>query len=132
MVGSDAGTVAASMSAGFPPVDKEVMLRNDAEMGRNLVESLQEGLRHNCEGWVDDDIAFVSPWGFDLAEIGVPVFLYHGELDSTVPFGHGEWLAKHLPQDKLEKYLVPGHGHVSVFSAHQDGMLEQLLEAGKL
>ncbi|KAL9615717.1 MAG: hypothetical protein Q9160_009313 [Pyrenula sp. 1 TL-2023] len=132
MVTSDAASVTDSLSTGFPDVDKEALLGNGKEMGLNLIDSLQEGLKYNCDGWVDDDMAFVSPWGFDLGEITVPIFLYHGELDSTVPFAHGEWLAKHLPQGKLKKYLLPGQGHISIFIARRDSMIDELLETGKL
>lgn len=132
MVTSDAATVTDSLSTGFPDVDKEALLGNGKEMGLNLIDSLQEGLKYNCNGWVDDDMAFVSPWGFDLGEINVPIFLYHGELDNTVPFTHGEWLAKHLPQGKLKKHLLPGQGHISIFIARRDSMIDELLETRKL
>lgn len=115
-----------------PTVDKEVMLANDREMGLNFVESLLEGLKHNGDGWADDDVAFISSWGFNLGEIEVPILLYHGELDNTVPFAHGKWLAKHLRQDKLTKHLLPGQGHISIFAAYRDSMIDQLLEIRNL
>jgi pimeloyl-ACP methyl ester carboxylesterase len=60
-------------------------------------------------GWVDDDRAFVRPWGFALADVEVEVRLWQGELDKLVPRSHGEYLARKLPRARFE--LVPGFGH---------------------
>jgi pimeloyl-ACP methyl ester carboxylesterase len=75
---------------------------------------------------VDDDLAFVSPWGFDPAAIGVPVLLMHGTDDRIVPHTHSEWLAATIPGAEL--WLRPGHGHVSILTesvAALDWLLEQ-------
>lgn len=66
-------------------------------------------------GLIDDDIAYVTPWGFDCAQISRPVLLLHGDQDRMVPKGHGEWLARHCPAAEL--WLQPGDGHISVLSA---------------
>lgn len=50
-----------------------------------------------ADGWVDDNIAFTRPWGFDVADIRVPVLLTYGRTDVLVPAAHGDWLAKHVP-----------------------------------
>lgn len=42
---------------------------------------------------IDDDLASVTPWGFDPATIQVPVLLLHGGRDGIVPASHGRWLA---------------------------------------
>ena len=34
---------------------------------------------------------------FDLSAISVPVLVMHGQRDQFVPFGHGQWLAAHVP-----------------------------------
>ncbi|KQV29387.1 alpha/beta fold hydrolase [Massilia sp. Root335] len=66
-------------------------------------------------GLIDDDIAYVTPWGFDCAQIARPVLLLHGDEDRMVPRQHGEWLARHCPAAEL--WLRPGDGHISVLSA---------------
>jgi pimeloyl-ACP methyl ester carboxylesterase len=48
-------------------------------------------------GWVDDDLACIKPWGFELAELRVPVEVRYGAGDVLVPARHGEWLAAHIP-----------------------------------
>jgi pimeloyl-ACP methyl ester carboxylesterase len=60
------------------------------------------------DGWVDDDIALVRPWGFDPASITVPVSIWHGTHDTRVPRPHTDWLLAHLPS--AQGYEHPG-GH---------------------
>lgn len=66
-------------------------------------------------GLIDDDVAFASPWGFDLADVDAPVLVVQGALDRVVPPAHGEWMARTLPH--AEFWLRPDDGHVSVLDA---------------
>ena len=65
-------------------------------------------------GMVADDLAYVTPWGFDPAAISAPVLLVHGGEDRVVPSAHGEWLARRCPSAEL--WLRPDDGHVSVLN----------------
>ena len=65
-------------------------------------------------GLIDDDLAYVSPWGFDPARIAVPLLLLHGGMDRVVPGSHGQWLARHCPTAELR--FDPGAGHISVLN----------------
>ena len=62
-----------------------------------LADQLLNGLAPGVDGWVDDELAFVKPWGFDVASIHVPVYLSYGRADTLVPSAHGDWLAAHIP-----------------------------------
>jgi pimeloyl-ACP methyl ester carboxylesterase len=66
-------------------------------------------------GLIDDDLAAVSPWGFDPAEVLAPTLLLHGGLDRVVPSTHSEWLARHCPTSEL--WLSPRGGHISVLES---------------
>lgn len=66
------------------------------------VETLRIGLATNSEGWRDDELALAGDWGFDLADIRVPVRLRHGRADRAVPVENGELLAARLPQVEAE------------------------------
>ncbi len=57
----------------------------------------KDGLAPGNQGWWDDNSMQLRPWGFDLADIAVPVLLLHGRQDQFVPPSHGEWLAAHIP-----------------------------------
>jgi pimeloyl-ACP methyl ester carboxylesterase len=73
---------------------------------------------------IDDDLAYVNPWGFDPATITAPVLLAHGTADLVVPSAHSEWLASRLPGAELR--LAPGEGHISVLPAIAVPALEWL------
>ena len=60
-------------------------------------ESTEDIVRGGVWGWVDDDLAFTIPWGFDLSEIQVPVEVRYGARDVLVPAAHGAWLGRNVP-----------------------------------
>ena len=62
----------------------------------------------------DDGIAAVSPWGFDLADIRVPVAVWQGREDAMVPYAHGEWLATHVPG--AQGHFFEDEGHISLIN----------------
>ena len=82
------------------------------ELAEYLSWSMKDGLAPGMEGWWEDSVAFCGPWGFDLAQISVPVLVVHGRQDMFVPFGHGEWLAAHVPG--AEPWLLDEDGHVTL------------------
>ncbi|MGV8885324.1 MAG: alpha/beta fold hydrolase [Microbacteriaceae bacterium] len=79
------------------------------------------------DGLIDDDVAFVTPWGFSLAAVTVPTLLAQGGDDRVVPRAHAEWMLTHLPNAEL--WLRPHDGHISVMNAApvaMDWLLAQL------
>jgi pimeloyl-ACP methyl ester carboxylesterase len=66
-------------------------------------------------GMVDDELAYVAPWGFDPGQVAVPVLVVHGGLDRMVPATHGLWLASRVPS--AEMWLRPEDGHITVLDA---------------
>ncbi len=54
---------------------------------------IPEQARHGVSGSVDDTLAFVRPWGFDLGTIRVPVLITFGDEDTSCPAAHGSFLA---------------------------------------
>lgn len=81
------------------------------------------------DGLIDDDVAFVTPWGFDPARIEVPVLLVQGGQDRIVPPSHAEWLLRHIPTAEL--WLRPHDGHISVLDASPVAMDWLLAGAGR-
>ena len=100
--------VAREMESLLTPTDAAVLR---GELAEYLVSSWRDGLAPGSEGWWEDGCTD-RPWGFDLADIAVPVLLVHGGQDRFVPFGHGEWLAKHIPG--AEARLLDDDGHLTL------------------
>ncbi|HSY41138.1 MAG TPA: alpha/beta hydrolase [Polyangia bacterium] len=77
------------------PSDLEMVARTDIR--EMLDASLKVGCGETIDGFVDDDLSTVAPWGFDPTVITVPVAVWYGVSDTLVPPAHGEWLAQNLP-----------------------------------
>lgn len=85
-----------------PPAEVAVDLQAhaggaDLALFTDEMVTLQQALAPGIEGSWDDCVAQLAPWGFDVAQISVPVLLLHGGHDQAVPFSHGQWLASRIP-----------------------------------
>ncbi|WP_448003504.1 alpha/beta fold hydrolase [Agromyces bauzanensis] len=80
------------------------------------------------DGLIDDDVAFTSPWGFDLEQVTAPVLLVQGEGDRVVPRTHAAWMLSRLPNARL--WMRLDDGHVSVLGTVPDAM-DWLLERAR-
>ncbi|MYV54745.1 alpha/beta hydrolase, partial [Streptomyces sp. SID3212] len=87
----------------------------DAGVRMMLLRNYQEALRTSAYGWIDDALAFCSPWGFDPADIRGPVLLWHGEQDVFSPVGHTRWLAERIPD--VTTVLEPAAAHFAALHA---------------
>ena len=112
-----------AMGGLLPQVDKDALAAGYAD---SLAAVMRRALEPGFDGWVDDDLAFVRAWGFDLSTITVPVAVWQGELDLMVPVAHAPWLAAAIPGARLQ--VVPGHGHISLFTTYRGAVLDELLE----
>ena len=77
-----------------------------------FISVVRPAVEKGPDALIDDDLAYVSPWGFDPARVVAPTLLVHGDRDRVVPASHGEWLARHCPSAEL--WLYPEDGHISV------------------
>jgi pimeloyl-ACP methyl ester carboxylesterase len=79
-----------------------------------FAKSRSEAIQAGAEGWMGDSVAQISPWGFDVESIDVPVQIWHGEEDRFVPPSHGRWLGSRIPQ--ADVHIPSNEGHLSIFS----------------
>jgi pimeloyl-ACP methyl ester carboxylesterase len=84
-----------SLQAELPDPDRRVVA--DRGIRSKLIETYAEALRTSPFGWIDDVLAFCSPWGFDPAAVTIPVLLWHGASDVFSPASHARWLAATIP-----------------------------------
>jgi pimeloyl-ACP methyl ester carboxylesterase len=114
--------VAASLGGLVPPVDEASLT---GELAEWLAAEFRQGLARSVDGWLDDDLAFTRPWGFELADIAVPTYVWQGSEDLMVPFTHGAWLAEHVPG--VVAHLERGEGHLSIGVGATDRMFDELV-----
>jgi pimeloyl-ACP methyl ester carboxylesterase len=62
-----------------------------------FTRTMTEAYRTGVDGWCDDNLVFVKPWGFGVEQVGVPAMVWYGVDDTLVPMQHGVWLAHHVP-----------------------------------
>jgi pimeloyl-ACP methyl ester carboxylesterase len=92
---ADPASLIARLHAELPDPDKRVVA--DRGIRSMLLKTYAEALRTSDYGWIDDALAFCSPWGFDPAAVTVPVLLWHGANDVFSPASHARWLAGRIP-----------------------------------
>jgi len=100
----------------FTPADWEALDSRWSSLGADASLAFQAG----PDGLIDDDVAYVSPWGFELTRITAPVLFVQGGEDRVVPPAHAEWLLRHCPRSEL--WVRPEDGHISVLDACPDAM----------
>jgi pimeloyl-ACP methyl ester carboxylesterase len=90
-----------------------------------LIETDRHGLEAGPDGWLDDDLAFARPWGFDVQSIERPVLLLHGEDDRFVPVSHGRWLAARIPG--VDARIDDRDGHLTLIERRMREVNDWLL-----
>jgi len=125
LAGATASDIVTSLATILPEVDRAVLVD---EYGEDMARAFAEGLRRGVDGWLDDDLAFLHPWGFELDEIAVPTTIWQGDADLMVPFAHGRWLASRIPG--VDAHLLTIEGHLSVAVGAIEPMLDALLAGG--
>lgn len=101
--------------------DKEVLAGDFAE---EMAAGMRRALSRGFDGWIDDDLAFIQEWGFDLSGITVPVQVWQGDDDFMVPHSHSRWLASNIPNAELK--FVPENGHISLVVNYREEILKKI------
>ncbi|MGN6331265.1 MAG: alpha/beta fold hydrolase [Motilibacteraceae bacterium] len=107
LLASTPGTLHRELAHQLSPVDAAAL---SAGFAASVHARQTAALADGVDGWLDDTLALLRPWGFDVAEVRCPVLVVHGSHDQMSPPAHGRWLAAHLP--RAEARLGGEHGHV--------------------
>jgi len=113
--------VSASLGGLISEPDKAALTTAFAEI---VAESFRRSLHSGFGGWIDDDLAFVRRWGFNLSDMKVPVTVWQGQQDYMVPSAHGRWLARRIPTAQFR--FEPGQGHLSLVASYVPAILADL------
>lgn len=94
------------------------------EVAEYLAADVRESLGNGDQGWWDDWVALIEPWGFDLTGIRVPVRLWHGTRDRNMPAVHGRRLARLVPGIEA---CFPDEDHTTIEDDHRHEAYEWLV-----
>jgi pimeloyl-ACP methyl ester carboxylesterase len=83
-------------------------------IGAWWADGLRVSFSSGAEGWIDDDLAFMKPFGFEIDAITVPTLVVHGRQDRFVPISHGQWLSRAIPG--AASWLLEDEAHVSLLT----------------
>lgn len=108
-----------------PPGDKNLLAR--PEFKAMFLDDLLNGSRFQTSAPINDLVLFTRHWGFDLADVRVPVRWWHGDDDHIVPLRHGRHVVDRLPDAELS--VIDGESHLGGLGIAHD-VLATLLELG--
>jgi len=108
----------ADLDTEMPEPDRRMMA--DIDIRRLLAENSKEAVRYGADGWIDDVLAFCSPWGFEVSDIRVPVELWAGEKDVFSPVTHTRWLGDRIPDALVQ--IRPESAHFDALKELADVM----------
>jgi len=122
MTDASVDDVAAGLAMLLTPSDD---VTHSLGLARWLTEMTHRAGVQGEIGARDDGLALVAPWGFDVTSIAVPVAIWAGGQDATVPLAHGKWLAANVPT--AVPHLLEDAGHITLINDLED-VLRELLE----
>jgi pimeloyl-ACP methyl ester carboxylesterase len=107
----------------LPDPDKAVFANPEVRtaLKDNIVEAFHAGGR----GAACELLLLTRPWGFALKDISIPVNLWHGEEDVSVPPSMGRYQARSIPNCRAVFHA--GEGHFSLVINHMEEILSDLL-----
>ena len=91
-----------------PLGDKNLLSR--PEFKAMFLDDLLNGSRFQTSAPLADLVLFTRDWGFDLADVQVPVRWWHGDADHIVPFRHGQHVVDRLPDATMS--VIDGESHL--------------------
>lgn len=116
--------VLAQMKKSMPTPDYNALAQSDNL--KFFLQSSIEGLRRGTKGAAWDFQLSALDWDFDLEEIQIPLILFHGEQDKSVPVENvRRKISNYLPTARLVTYR--DEGHISIIINRYDEIFKALV-----
>lgn len=120
-----AGVAIGTYGVFQPRGDRELLAR--PEFKAMFLDDLINGARFQVGAPLADIILFTKYWGFDAADVHVPVRWWHGNDDHIIPHAHGVHMVERLPDAVFS--TIDGESHLSGMSVATE-VLQTLMELG--
>lgn len=120
-----AGPALDTYAALQPKGDKELLAR--PEFRAMFLDDLLNGSRFQVSAPLADVVLFTRHWGFEAADVRVPVRWWHGAADHIVPHAHGVHMVDRLPDATLS--TIDGESHLGGLGAAEQ-VLATLMQLG--
>jgi pimeloyl-ACP methyl ester carboxylesterase len=105
------------------PPDQAIL--SQPEIKSMLIPNWVEGVHQGVRGFAWEGVIFAHPWGFPLEEISIPVTLWHGDSDFSIPLSMAEHMASAIPKSSLR--VISNEGHFLLFKYWEE-ILSDILE----
>lgn len=119
------GHVAIRLYASRMPAGDRAVFA-DPDMEAMFLDDIANASRRRFAAVAHDAALFGRAWGFEITDIDVPVFWWHGDADNIVPLTHAEHSVPLIQACQLE--IRPEESHLGGFAV-ADQVLETLVGA---
>ncbi len=116
--------VLGRIMSSLPDADKAVLARSEVKAA--ITDNIVEAFRRGSCGAAYELLLYSRPWGFLLKDIALPVDLWHGEEDRSVPPSMGRYQASAIRQ--CHAIFYPQEGHFSLAINHMEEILSRLIK----
>ncbi len=109
-------------------IEADRTVLEDPALRAVMIGNAQELYRQGGRGLYDEALVMARPWGFRMEGVSVPVRIWHGEADTTVPTSMGRHMARVIPGCVATFY--PGEGHHLVYDRWREILIALSETAG--
>jgi pimeloyl-ACP methyl ester carboxylesterase len=88
---------------------------------------MHDALRDGVIGYAEDEYAFLRNWGFECQDVQVPVGIWQGLDDKSVPPHMARWLNSNILSPTLE--LLEGQHHSSIMVENCSEILDAAIKS---
>ncbi|MEA5386534.1 alpha/beta hydrolase [Haloarculaceae archaeon H-GB11] len=123
---SDRGRLRRVMTANASPADTELLKTGTGDI---VFDDFAEAFAQGTSGAAHDTSLLARSWDFDLEDVTVPVSLWHGRNDQTIPASVASRTAEALPASKCS--LLDAEGHFSTLRTADEAICWQATRRGR-
>jgi pimeloyl-ACP methyl ester carboxylesterase len=113
----------AKLLEGLPDPDR--MALSHPEISVKAMEASADSFQSGVKGHSWEMRLFGRPWGFNMADLQIPVLLWHGTEDKSILPLTGRMQAEAIPLCTAK--FLPNEGHYSLYINHINEILQELI-----